>query len=161
MYVHTIASSHHQKHKLGMDSISISDAHAKCVVSFTKLIAAIENPVRDFRDQAPLALEDVLEEYDRYVLWTENVGASYSGKRYAISLDYRLREASFYKVQVRYEPRALYCRYGTKFLSLSKVLKLLETLGKFVRKPISLRTNWKSQGRDTILSHVSSSNFAR
>ncbi|KAF8535327.1 hypothetical protein BDD12DRAFT_797171 [Trichophaea hybrida] len=80
-----------------MDSL-IADAHAKCFLSFLELISAIENPVRDFQDQAPL--KDVLEEFGKYKLWAGNVGAAHSGKRYQISLDYRLREASFYKTQV-------------------------------------------------------------
>ncbi|KAH0543124.1 hypothetical protein FGG08_002550 [Glutinoglossum americanum] len=80
----------------------ISEAHAKCFLSFVELISVIENPVRDFRDQAPL--KDVLEEFDRYKLWAGNVGAAHSGKYYQISLDYRLREASFYKTQGKRKP---------------------------------------------------------
>jgi hypothetical protein len=77
----------------------ISEAHAKCFLSFTRLVSAIRNPEYNFRDEAPL--KDILEEFDRYKLWAGNVGAAHSGKRYQISLDYRLREASFYKTQVR------------------------------------------------------------
>jgi hypothetical protein len=77
----------------------ISEAHRKCFCSFAELISAIETPAKDFQGQA--TLKDVLEEFDKYKLWAGNVGAAHSGKRYQISLDYRLREASFYKTQVR------------------------------------------------------------
>ncbi|KAF1954595.1 hypothetical protein CC80DRAFT_536757 [Byssothecium circinans] len=43
---------------------------------------------------------DVDEEIDRYKLWAGNVGAHQSGKNYSLSLDYRLREASFYRDRV-------------------------------------------------------------
>jgi hypothetical protein len=76
----------------------ISEAHARCYFAFEKLIDAIQHPVRDFKDQAPL--NDVHEDFDRYKIWAGNVGAAHSGKRYDISLDYRLREASFLKDQV-------------------------------------------------------------
>jgi hypothetical protein len=76
----------------------ISDAHAKCYFAFEDLIDAIQHPVRDFKDQVPL--KDVQEEFDKYKIWAGNVGAAHSVKRYEISLDYRLREASFFKIQV-------------------------------------------------------------
>ena len=76
----------------------ISEAHAKCYLSFEELIETMKNPVRDFEDQMPQY--QVQDEFDKYKLWAGNVGASHSGKRYEISLDYRLREASFYKNQV-------------------------------------------------------------
>jgi hypothetical protein len=76
----------------------ISEAHATCYFSFEELIDAIQNPVRDFHEQAPL--KQAQEEFEKYKLWAGNVGASHSGKRYEISLDYRLREASFYKEKV-------------------------------------------------------------
>lgn len=78
----------------------ISDVHAQCFVSFVALIDAIDNPVRDFRDQSPFILNHVQESFDKYKIWAGNVGAAHAGKRYQISLDYRLREASFYKAQV-------------------------------------------------------------
>lgn len=78
----------------------ISDVHAQCFSSFETLISAIKKPVRDFRDQTPSMLEHVQESFDKYNLWAGNVGAAHAGKRYQISLDYRLREAPFYKTQV-------------------------------------------------------------
>jgi hypothetical protein len=79
-------------------AILISEAHAECYFSFEELIDIIPNPVRRFGDQ--LKLNQVQDEFDKYKLWAGNVGAAHSGKRYDISLDYRLREASFYKTQV-------------------------------------------------------------
>lgn len=76
----------------------ISEAHAECYFAFEDLIGAIQHPVRDFGDQ--VSLKDVQEEFDKYKVWAGNVGAAHSGKRYKISLDYRLREASFLKSQV-------------------------------------------------------------
>ena len=76
----------------------ISDAHAKCYFAFENLIDAIQHPKRDFKDQ--VLLKDVEEEFDKYKIWAGNVGAAHSAKRYEISLDYRLREASFFKNQV-------------------------------------------------------------
>ena len=76
----------------------ISEVHAKCYLAFEDLINVIQHPVRDFKDQIPL--NDVQEEFDKYKIWAGNVGAAHSAKRYEISLDYRLREASFFKNQV-------------------------------------------------------------
>lgn len=84
----------------------ISDSHAGCILTFKDLINTTQHPVRNFGDQIPL--EDVKEEFSKYKVWAGNVGAAHSGKRYEISLDYRLREASFLRDQV---------------LSLMKVLK--------------------------------------
>ncbi len=79
----------------------ISEAHAKCFFSFEELTKAIKNPVRDFQEQ--ISQQQVQEEFAKYKLWAGNVGAAHSGKRYEISLDYRLREASFYKTQVSWQ----------------------------------------------------------
>jgi hypothetical protein len=76
----------------------ISDSHAGCFFAFGDLIDAIQHPVRDFGDQIPL--KDVQEEFAKYNIWAGNVGAAHSGKRYEISLDYRLREESFLRDQV-------------------------------------------------------------
>jgi hypothetical protein len=81
-------------------AVLISEAHSKCYYSFEELIVAIQNPVRNFDSQ--LRLSQVQDEFDKYKLWAGNVGAAHWGKRYEISLDYRLREASFYKTQVSF-----------------------------------------------------------
>lgn len=82
-------------------AVLISQAHAKCYFSFAELIEAIKKPVRDFRGQLPL--NQVQDEFDKYKLWAGNVGAAHSEKRFELSLDYRLREANFYKNQVNWQ----------------------------------------------------------
>lgn len=76
----------------------ISDAHAKCYSAFEDLIESVQHPVRDFKDDLPW--EEIQEEFDKYKIWAGNVCAGHSAKRYEISLDYRLQEASFLKHQV-------------------------------------------------------------
>jgi hypothetical protein len=88
-------------------AVLISEAHAKCYFSFEELVTATQNPASNLKDQVPLG--QVQEEFDKYKLWAGNVGAAHSGKRYEISLDYRLREASFYKTQVRLESMLCLC----------------------------------------------------
>jgi len=76
----------------------VSSAHARCFFAFESLIRALKQPARDFQDQ--ISPRDVHNEFDKYTIWAGNVGAAHSGKRYEISLDYRLREASFLREQV-------------------------------------------------------------
>ncbi|KAF2006121.1 hypothetical protein P154DRAFT_254087 [Amniculicola lignicola CBS 123094] len=76
----------------------ISDAHAKCYFAFEDVLNALQHPVRNFDEQ--ISQKKVGEEFEKYKIWAGNVGAAHSGKRYEISLDYRLREASFFKRQV-------------------------------------------------------------
>lgn len=77
-----------------------SEAHAKCVSSFHEVVSAIENSVRDFQDEAPSILEEMVESFDRYKLWAGNVGAAYQGKYYENSLDCPREEGSLYETQV-------------------------------------------------------------
>ena len=79
-------------------AILISDSHQGCFLAFENLIDAIQHPARDLGDQIPL--KDVEEEFGKYKIWAGNVGAAHSGKSYEISLDYRLREASFLGHQI-------------------------------------------------------------
>jgi hypothetical protein len=76
----------------------VSSAHARCFFAFESLIRALKQPARDFQDH--ISPRDVQNEFDKYTIWAGNVGAAHSGKRYEISLDYRLREASFLREQV-------------------------------------------------------------
>jgi hypothetical protein len=71
--------------------MTIAERHATCYHAFYELWAAAE----DFEEQPAL-----LDEFDKYRLWAGNVGAAHVGNTYKLSLDYRLREASFYKEQV-------------------------------------------------------------
>jgi hypothetical protein len=76
----------------------IAEAHCRCVDAFEALIVAIHaQPAEHFARGLAFSLEDV---FDKYKLWSGNVGAIHSGQKWKLSLDYRLREASFYKEQV-------------------------------------------------------------
>ena len=73
---------------------SIAQIHADCVSIFLTFIGALSISHRwDDHNAAQDA-------FDRYKLWAGNVGAMHTGTRYKSSLDYRLREASFYTDQV-------------------------------------------------------------
>jgi hypothetical protein len=74
--------------------MSIAQRHTDCYLALQELCKDAKN--------SALYHNDLLEEFDKYCLWASNVGAGHSGKTYKLSLDYRLREASFYKDQVRY-----------------------------------------------------------
>lgn len=76
----------------------VSSAHARCFNGFESLIDALEQPSRGFQDQ--ISRTDIQDLFVKYTIWAGNVGAAHYGKRYQISLDYRLREASFLKEQV-------------------------------------------------------------
>ncbi|RPA81032.1 hypothetical protein BJ508DRAFT_415053 [Ascobolus immersus RN42] len=58
-----------------------------------------EDPVTNELHMQPY--EDLLENYRRFTLWSNNVGACHIvNKNYTISLDYRLREAKYYNTTV-------------------------------------------------------------
>ncbi|KAH6852587.1 hypothetical protein B0T12DRAFT_185745 [Alternaria alternata] len=75
-------------------NLSISQAHANCVSVFLALIEASHSPSHKE------LLNETQDVFDRYKLWAGNVGAIHGTNKYKLSLDYRLREASFYKSQV-------------------------------------------------------------
>jgi hypothetical protein len=81
-----------------MEDGAISNHHRKCYTSFSQLLLAIQQPAHPFREQ--ITLSQASNEFDRYKVWAGNVGAAHGGRNYHISLDYRLREASFYKDRV-------------------------------------------------------------
>lgn len=75
---------------------SIAESHTVCV----DLFAALLSVIKQHPTSHPLLETDVQDEFDKYSMWAGNVGAAFSGQNYRRSLDYRLREASFYKEQV-------------------------------------------------------------
>lgn len=79
---------------------SISAALEKCFRLFAYTVSAAEKPVRDFRDQTPLILEKIIDDFHRYKLWAGHVRASHSGTRHQGSLDYHFEKGSFYEAQV-------------------------------------------------------------
>jgi hypothetical protein len=73
---------------------TISQAHSTCTVAFLAFIEALQSS-SDHQH-----LDEAHDAFDRYRLWAGNMGAMHNGQKYRMSLDYRLREASFYKLQV-------------------------------------------------------------
>ncbi|KAL0261610.1 hypothetical protein SLS55_003040 [Diplodia seriata] len=77
---------------LGLDmSTSLAQHHVHCYQAFTRISAEV--PVSTAHH------DSLQDQFDKYKLWAGNVGAAHSGKTYQLSLDYRLREAPFYKEQ--------------------------------------------------------------
>lgn len=68
-------------------AVSLAHRHASCYQAFASVVATAH-------------YGSLQEEFDKYTLWAGNVGAAHSGRTYQLSLDYRLREAPFYKDQV-------------------------------------------------------------
>jgi hypothetical protein len=81
-----------------MDS-SICQIHTECVDLFSVLVDVLQEKISK---DTTLALrgEAIQEAMDKYSMWAGNLGAGNFGPEYKKSLDYRLREASFYKLQV-------------------------------------------------------------
>ncbi|KAI5805712.1 hypothetical protein EDC01DRAFT_725289 [Geopyxis carbonaria] len=87
------------RNKMENSQTVIFEAHSECVESFSQLISTLElNQAKN--PQFKSSLDDALEEIDKYNLWAGNVGAIHSEARYTLSLDYRLREASFFRNQI-------------------------------------------------------------
>ncbi|KAF2867391.1 hypothetical protein BDV95DRAFT_598073 [Massariosphaeria phaeospora] len=76
---------------------SIAQAHYACVDAFVSLLNAT---LAHAPEQCTLNVRAIQNTFDKYRLWSGNLGAMHSGQQWKISLDYRLRESSFYKVQV-------------------------------------------------------------
>jgi hypothetical protein len=77
-------------------NLSIVQAHFACLDAFESFL---ELPALD-PGSPRLDHQAIRDAFDKYKLWAGNMGAMHSGEQWKMSLDYRLREASFYKVQV-------------------------------------------------------------
>lgn len=77
--------------------VFISDRHLQLARSFDEVKAEFLQMPATFNDQ--ISVKDILNDLDRYKVWAENVGASQHGGNYKLSLDYRFREAPFYRDQ--------------------------------------------------------------
>jgi hypothetical protein len=77
-------------------NLSIAQAHFACLDAFSSFL---EVPAPD-PGSPRLDHQAIRDAFDKYKLWAGNMGAMHSGEQWKMSLDYRLREASFYKVQV-------------------------------------------------------------
>jgi hypothetical protein len=104
-------------------SSAIATAHIQCIDSFHELLVAASSA----SGWHTAAINNVL---NRYNMWAGNMGAMHSGQQWKKSLDYRLREASFYKVQVW----IIVLKHMRGLLILKQVLRLLEDLRDSVRK---------------------------
>lgn len=104
--------------KAGDESLGISEAPNKIIVAtrstpgrlgtinanhfetrsrFKSLLTAIKEPAALFtRELSDIC---VLDEYERYRVWAGNLGAHHPPQK-RVSLDYRLRDAAFYKQRV-------------------------------------------------------------
>ena len=87
-------------------TVYISSYHWQLAKSFDELKAELQTPTR-FKDQ--LSISEIMNEFDRYKVWADNVGAAKHGSNYTLSLDYRLREARFYKDQASNNAITVHC----------------------------------------------------
>jgi hypothetical protein len=79
-------------------NLSIAQAHFACIDAFKNLL---DDDVPAYEHGPPrLDGQAMRNAFDKYKLWAGNMGAMHSDQQWKMSLDYRLREASFYKVQV-------------------------------------------------------------
>ena len=76
----------------------ISNINTKCYEAFDNLGKAIQHLPAQFEGQITSRL--LTEFFDRYRLWAGNVGIGHTNHKHQLSLDYRLREASWLKSQV-------------------------------------------------------------
>jgi hypothetical protein len=99
---------------------SISECHDNCEKSFEDLILALQEPERDFGEQ--LTLASIKEDYGRFKVWRGNVGAQHDPSR-RISLDYRLRDSTFFRDKIIHH-----------LTDLSEALDQSKLLSKFIRE---------------------------
>ncbi|RBR20854.1 hypothetical protein FVER53590_13280 [Fusarium verticillioides] len=76
---------------------TISDCYIQCSKSFSRLIQSLGTSTRDTNDRIPL--KGTANEHSRFDVWAGSVGAKHAPNK-RISLDYRLRDSSFYAARV-------------------------------------------------------------
>lgn len=103
---------------------TISGVYTQCHLKFQELVDIIH-------DDRYEELKQFDDEFAKLKLWAGNLGAAHSGKSYEISLDYRLKQALFYKAQVSvlefFDHSLVLCFYG-RTKSLDLVSFALDTL---------------------------------
>ena len=72
--------------------------HFRCERNFKHLLDHLPASPPAITGHFPLS--EATNEHGRYKVWAENVGAHQYGPNYKLSLDYRLRDAGFYKDQL-------------------------------------------------------------
>ena len=81
-----------------MASSEIYNGHIQCLYAFATLLQALQHPTRDLPKQ--ITIGDIQEELAKYKVWAVNTGAANGSDSWALSLDYRLQEASSLRSQV-------------------------------------------------------------
>ena len=76
----------------------ISNHYLQCHSTFERLTDATSSEIS--RPAHRHAFANTSEEFVKFKLWAGNMGAAHAGSTFELSLDYRLREASFFKQQV-------------------------------------------------------------
>lgn len=76
---------------------TISDCYIQCSGSFSRLIKSLGTSTGDTNERIPL--KGIVNEYSRFDVWAGSVGAKHVPHK-RISLDYRLRDSSFYAARV-------------------------------------------------------------
>ncbi|CVK98860.1 uncharacterized protein FMAN_08398 [Fusarium mangiferae] len=76
---------------------TISDCYIQCSGSFSRLIKSLGTSAGDINERIPL--KGIVNEYSRFDVWAGSVGAKHVPHK-RISLDYRLRDSSFYAARV-------------------------------------------------------------
>jgi hypothetical protein len=81
----------------GLPGRPIYNAHSLCYRHFLHVCRCLRRtPPKSLTDTG--LIKGILNEFDRYVLWARNLGAGH--RKYELSLDYRLEDASFLRDQV-------------------------------------------------------------
>lgn len=75
---------------------SIYECYVVCMLALEELVTNIQQSTDS--TTVEVSLEEIRHESERYELWARNHGASQ--KKYTKSLDYRLRDSSFYRTRV-------------------------------------------------------------
>ena len=108
--------------------MSIAQRHAECYLAFQELCEATQGSEQ---------YHDLPDEFDKYCLWAGNVGAPHSRETYKLSLDYRLREASFYKDQVCHTFLILNVEISVRSRLSAQGASMSETYHRTEKKPLS------------------------
>lgn len=95
-HAHSTSPPHDSLQVIENTRMSIAQHHKICSKLF-QCLCSVARGAGKIQDCDPV---DFLDEFDKYKLWSGNVGARHTGQYYELSLDYRLREASFFKDQV-------------------------------------------------------------
>ncbi|EXJ71183.1 uncharacterized protein A1O5_06177 [Cladophialophora psammophila CBS 110553] len=104
----------------------ISSLYAQCYLKFEELVQAVpKDATRAASSHSSHPFANANDEFIKFKLWAGNLGAAHSGRTYELSLDYRLREASFYKQQASLTFLVPMGAYSHPELLVLKLLRIL------------------------------------